>query len=91
MIVGKHMTQNPVVIGPDDSLSSAHEKMRSGDLRRLPVVWDGRLIGIVTDRDLRQYMGLLEKIKVNAVMTETLVTVSPRDTRREGGATAAQA
>jgi acetoin utilization protein AcuB len=80
MIVGKHMTRNPAVIGPDDSLSSAQEKMRSGDFRRLPVVLDGRLIGIVTDRDLRRCMGLLEKVKVNAVMTEILVTVSPRDT-----------
>jgi acetoin utilization protein AcuB len=80
MIVGKHMTRNPVVIRPDDYLSSAQEKMRSGDFRRLPVVWDGRLIGIVTDRDLRQYMGLLEKIKVNTVMAKTPVTVSPTDT-----------
>jgi len=38
------------------------------------------LIGIVTDRDLRRCMGLLEKVKVNAVMTEILVTVSPNDT-----------
>jgi acetoin utilization protein AcuB len=80
MIVGKHMTRNPTVIGPDDSLSSAQEKMRIGDFRRLPVVLDGRLIGIVTDRDLRRCMGLLEKVKVNAVMTEILVTVSPNDT-----------
>jgi len=80
MIVGKHMTRNPAVIGPDDSLSSAQEKMRSGDFRRLPVVLNGRLIGIVTDRDLRRCMGLLEKVKVNAVMTEILVTVSPNDT-----------
>jgi acetoin utilization protein AcuB len=80
MIVGKHMTRNPVVIGPDDYLSSAQEKMRSGDFRLLPVVWDERLIGIVTDRDLRQYMGLLEKVKVNAMMTEILVTISPTDT-----------
>jgi acetoin utilization protein AcuB len=54
--------------------------MQSGGFRCLPVVHDGRLIGIVTDRDLRQYMGLLEKIKVNAVMTKSVVTVSPRDT-----------
>ncbi len=80
MIVGKHMTRNPTVIGPVDSLSSAQEKMRSGDFRRLPVVLDGRLIGIVTDRDLRRCTGLLEKVKVNAVMTEILVTVSPNDT-----------
>ncbi len=80
MIVGRHMTKNPVVIGPDDYLSSAQEKMKSGEFRRLPVVEDGRLIGIVTDRDLRQHIGFLERTKVNAAMTETLVTVSPSDT-----------
>ncbi|HEY3302708.1 MAG TPA: CBS and ACT domain-containing protein [Candidatus Binatia bacterium] len=80
MIVGKHMTENPVVIGPDDFLSTVQEKMKTGGFRRVPVVHNDRLIGIVTDRDLRQYMGLLEKIKVNAVMTVILATVSPRDT-----------
>ena len=80
MIVGRHMSKNPVVIGPNDFLSSAQERMKSGEFRRLPVVEDGRLIGIVTDRDLRQHIGFLEKTKVNAAMTETLVTVSPNDT-----------
>lgn len=80
MIVGKHMTANPVVIGPDDLLSTADAKMKIGEFRRLPVVRGETLIGIVTDRDLRQYMGVLEKIKVSAVMTETLTTVSPGDT-----------
>lgn len=80
MIVGRHMSKNPVVIGPDDYLSLAQEKMKSGKFRRLPVVKDGKLIAIVTDRDLRQHAGFLEKTKVNAAMTETLVTVSPNDT-----------
>jgi acetoin utilization protein AcuB len=80
MIVGRHMSKNPVVIGPDDYLSLAREKMNSGGFRRLPVVKDGKLIAIVTDRDLRQHAGFLEKTKVNAAMTETLVTVSPNDT-----------
>jgi acetoin utilization protein AcuB len=80
MIVGRHMSKNVIVIGPDDFLSSAQEKMKRGEFRRLPVVKDGRLIGIVTDRDLRQHIGFLEKTKVNAAMTETLVTISPNDT-----------
>jgi acetoin utilization protein AcuB len=80
MIVGRHMSKNPIVIGPDDYLSTAREKMNSAGFRRLPVVKDGKLIAIVTDRDLRQHAGFLEKTKVNAAMTETLVTVSPNDT-----------
>jgi acetoin utilization protein AcuB len=80
MIVGRHMSKNPIVIGPDDYLSTAREKMNSAGFRRLPVVKDRKLIAIVTDRDLRQHAGFLEKTKVNAAMTETLVTVSPNDT-----------
>ena len=80
MIVGRHMSKNPVVIGPDDYLSSAQEMMKSGEFRRLPVVKDGSLIGIVTDRDLRQHIGFLEKTKVNAAMTENVITISPNDT-----------
>ena len=83
MIVGKHMSKSPVVIGPDDLLSSAQEKMKSGGFRRLPVVKDRSLIGIVTDRDLRQHIGFLEKTKVNAAMSENPVTVNPRATLEE--------
>jgi acetoin utilization protein AcuB len=43
----------------------------------LPVVSDGKLTGIVTERDLRQYTGVLERTKVNAAMTENPITVSP--------------
>jgi len=44
------------------------------------VVQDGGLVGIVTDRDLRQHMGFLERTKVNAAMTEELITVTPEMT-----------
>lgn len=80
MIVGRHMTKDPVVIRPDDLLSLAQERMKKGEFRRLPVVQEGKLIGILTDGDLRQHLGFLEKTKVNAAMTQTLVTVSPNDT-----------
>jgi acetoin utilization protein AcuB len=54
--------------------------MHKGGFRRLPVVQDGKLIGIITDRDLREHAGLLERTRVSAAMTKDLLTVTPRAT-----------
>ena len=54
--------------------------MHKGGFRRLPVVKDGKLIGIITDRDLREHAGLLERTRVSAAMTKDLMTVTPRTT-----------
>jgi CBS domain-containing protein len=45
-------TPHPVVIGPDDAVSSAIELMREHAVRRLPVVEDGRPVGMVSLGDL---------------------------------------
>lgn len=83
MLVGKRMTQAPVTITGDELLSEAQEKMRRGGFRRLPVVSDGKLVGIVTDRDLRSHAGYLERTRANGVMTEKVRTVSPATTLEE--------
>ncbi|HVO23442.1 MAG TPA: CBS domain-containing protein [Candidatus Margulisiibacteriota bacterium] len=46
------MTRNPVIVGPNDSIRKARLLMRQGHVRRLPVVEDRRVVGIVTDRDI---------------------------------------
>ena len=48
------MTADPVTIHPSQSIGTAIALMRQGNFRRLPVVENGRLVGIVTDRDLRR-------------------------------------
>jgi acetoin utilization protein AcuB len=54
MIVSEAMTRDPITIDPEAPLGTALDAMRSNKLRHLPVVdEDGRLMGIVTDRDLR--------------------------------------
>ena len=83
MLVGNRMTKAPVTITGDDFLSEAQEKMRRGGFRRLPVVSDGKLVGMVTDRDLRAHVGYLERTKVNGAMTEKVRTVSPSTTLEE--------
>ena len=45
------MTRNPQTIAPDDGFTSALQMMHDGGYRHLPVVEDGRVIGIVSVRD----------------------------------------
>jgi acetoin utilization protein AcuB len=77
MLVRHRMTQQPVTVSPQDTLATAQEKMTAGHFRRLPVVHDGVLVGILTDRDVRRHVGVEERTRVGAVMTETPLTVSP--------------
>ncbi len=52
--VGQWMTPNPQQIAPETSVRAAFFKMRSEGYRHLPVVEDNKLVGMVTDRDLRR-------------------------------------
>jgi acetoin utilization protein AcuB len=47
------MTRHPETIGPDDTLVNAKEMMDAAGFRRLPVVKDGEVVGMLTERDLR--------------------------------------
>jgi len=52
--VGERMTRHPVTIKRTDGIKEAFDRMKAGHFRHLPMVDDeGRLIGIVSDRDLR--------------------------------------
>ncbi|MCS6926010.1 MAG: CBS and ACT domain-containing protein [Candidatus Binatia bacterium] len=77
MLVRYCMTRDPVTVGPQDTLAIAQEKMTAGRFRRVLVVQDGVLVGILTDRDIRRHAGVEERTKVQAVMTERPLTVSP--------------
>lgn len=46
------MTSQPVTIGRTESLATAHELMRQNEVRHLPVLEHGELVGVVTQRDL---------------------------------------
>ena len=83
MLVGKRMSRNPVTVNPGDNLSTAKAKMRAGNFRRLPVLEEGKLVGIVTEGDIREHAGNLERTQVKSCMTEGLLTVTPRTTLEE--------
>jgi acetoin utilization protein AcuB len=53
MYVGKRMTKDPKTVSPEDPLSRAAAILREFRFHHLPVVEDGRLVGILSDTDLR--------------------------------------
>ena len=53
MLVEKWMTREPVIVQKDDSLGSAAHLLRDRNIRRIPVMHKGRLVGIITDRDVK--------------------------------------
>jgi CBS domain-containing protein/nucleotide-binding universal stress UspA family protein len=75
--VGRVMTANPKTVGPGDVLESARALMAEARVRHLPVVEHGRLVGILSDRDLPAHVGQLARTRVHVAMTGDPVTVSP--------------
>jgi CBS domain-containing protein len=81
ILVRHAMTATPQTISPGMTTADAAGMMRSEDIGVLPVVEDGKLIGLVTDRDLVIRV-VAERndpteIKVGDVLTRSPVTVTP--------------
>jgi len=79
MQITNWMTRNPVCVNPHDTLAKAGDLMAAGGFRQLPVTEQDKLIGIITDRDLRLHSGYLDSTQVDAAMTSPAVAVSPFD------------
>lgn len=90
MLVRQWMMPNPVTVGPDDSLLTCRNRLKEKRIRRLPVVEDGRVVGIVSDRDVRsasassattlevhELQYLLSELKVRDFMTANPITITP--------------
>ncbi|HET9915906.1 MAG TPA: CBS domain-containing protein [Candidatus Binatia bacterium] len=90
LTVGDCMAADPATVAPKDSLQRVIELLRRRDIRAVPVVEDGRLVGIVTDRDVRQVAPAYplfrdeveirhytEHLTVTAAMTADPMTVAP--------------
>ena len=96
MKVRQWMTRAVMTLKPQDSLQHAHDRLRKYRINQFPVVRDGKLVGIVTDRDLRDaYPSSLRRIRtedieefaaehtVDQLMTREVVTISPEAPLRE--------
>ena len=65
---------NPITITPNESISDALDLMQSNRISGIPVIENDKLVGIITNRDLR-FETNMEK-KVGELMTKNLVTVN---------------
>jgi len=74
------MTSDPITASPKDTLEHAMSIMNAGRFRRVPVVEGGTLVGILTERDVREHSGYLQSTKVTGAMRSELITLSPHDT-----------
>lgn len=82
LITRKYEKGDVVVAGPDDTLDTAFKRMKGADVSQLPVIEDGRLVGIVDESDIVHVMHTDEitrearfKKPVGSVMTRDLDTV----------------
>jgi acetoin utilization protein AcuB len=70
------MTPDPQTIAPTATLAAARERMDRGGFRHLPVVDERRhVVGIVTDRDLREHAGHLGDTRITGAMVEPPIAV----------------
>ena len=79
--VQKYMTTQPHSIGEDQTMEAAHRMMREHRFRHLPVLTGGRLVGVLSDRDLNLIETLRDvdpsKVTVEEAMTSSPYTVAP--------------
>ena len=91
MQVAGRMKTDLVQVSPSDSVRTAWALLREHRIRHLPVVEDDKLVGIITDRDVRLVFpsaltsgqreqdphDALEKVMVQEIMTKQVITVAP--------------
>ncbi|MHC1790702.1 CBS and ACT domain-containing protein [Solidesulfovibrio sp.] len=94
MLIKDWMSKSPVTAKPATSIMKAAKLMKENGFGRLPVIDDdGRLVGIVSDRDIKEASPskattldmhelyyLLSEIKVGDIMTKTVISIGPDDT-----------
>lgn len=90
MLVRDVMRPDPVTVTPDTTLPEAVRLAAQRGIRHLPVVQGDRLVGIVSDRDLKRAMAspattleahelryLLERLPVREIMSTGVITIGP--------------
>ena len=95
-VVREIMMGSPVTLKPEDTLDLANDVISLGRIRHLPVVEDGRLVGLLSERDLmgaattklfglkqRSKSALLKTVMIKDVMKKKVVTVKPETTIKE--------
>jgi len=96
MIVAKRMKRHPAFVDEGDSMKKAMDLLKENEIRHLPVLKDGKLVGILSERDIKQASPspataleireiyyLLAKVKVKQIMTRRPYTITSTATIEE--------
>ena len=99
MLVRDWMTREPLCLQAKDSLMHARTLMKRHSVRHLPVLSGDHLVGLLSDRDLRNYTpsycstldvyemhAMISKLTVDDAMTPRPVTVTPETPMAQAGA-----
>ena len=99
MPVKDWMSKDLVTIEEDTSIMKASKVMKQNNIQHLPVLSKGRLVSIVSDRDLKEATPskattldihemyfLLDKVTVKSLMPKQLFTIAPGDTVEKAAA-----
>ena len=99
MLVKYWMRKDVVTVDIDDSMQHATNLIKEHQMPMLPVLKDGRLVGIITDRDLKrasasdatsldvhELIYLLSRIRIGDIMSKNPITVPPDYTLEEAAA-----
>ncbi len=85
--IAERMTRTPQLIGAEQSIAAAHHLMRTNGIRHLPVLHGGKLVGVVSQRDLHFIESLRdvnpEEVSVEEAMTQDVYAVTPRTPLKE--------
>ena len=99
MLVKNWMSKEVITVDADDTMQNAIYTLQEQNIKMLPVMDDVKLVGIITDRDLKkaspsdattldmhELLFLISKIKVRDLMKEPVFTARPDDTVEEAAA-----
>ena len=82
--IGQHMVKSPLVADGAFTLKQAHELMKEWNIRHLPITKDDRLIGLVSDRDVREAMALPQgqNLRISDIMKTDVFVARRSDSLR---------
>lgn len=96
MLARDIMTKNPITVDGEISIAEAKRIMKEKNIRRLPVVDNGKLVGMVTERmileaspslatslSIYELHYLIAKMKVKDIMVRNPITISPATTFKD--------
>ncbi len=97
------MMNSPVTLAPGDTLDLANDIISLGRIRHIPIVEDGRVAGVLSQRDLfgaavgivlglkgKEQKDLLKSFRIKEVMRHPVITISPDASVKEAAQSMAE-